>query len=128
MCTVQRRRSLDSPVLCRNLDSIHKVDVQIISVYMMRHSRKILNVKSWQHIPNKFIQERYKLLDIYDILPQRNLNWAGHLNRLEDRRLPKQIQYSYLRERSRKNGRPILTHGDIIKINIRVLHFPTDNW
>ena len=55
-------------------------------------------------ISNKFIQEKYKLLGMYNILAQYNLRWVGHLKRLEDRSLPKQILYSPLREGLSKTG------------------------
>ena len=40
---------------------------------------KLLNVKWWPHIPNKFNQENSKLPGMYDILAQRYLRWIGHL-------------------------------------------------
>ena len=46
---------------------------------MKHHLCKILNVKQWQHILNKFILEKCKLPDIYDILTQCNLRWTSHL-------------------------------------------------
>ena len=106
---------------------VYKVNAQRLHIYMMRHLYKILNVKWWQHIPNKFILEKSKLPCMYVILTQCNLRLAGHLNRLEDSRLSKQILYSQLRERSYKTRRPKFRHKYIIKRNRRVMNNPFDN-
>ena len=55
----------------------------------MCYLRKILNIKWWKPIPNKFMLEKNPLPDMYDILFQCNLRWAGNLNRLRDSRLAK---------------------------------------
>ena len=107
---------------------VYKADAQRHHIDMMCHLHEILNVKWWQYIPNKFILEKSKLSGMYDILAQCNLRWACHLNRLEDRILPKQILYSQLREGSHKTGKPKLGYKDIIKRNPGVMSIPLDNW
>ena len=53
--------------------TVYKVDAQRFHVYIIRYLFKILNVKWWQQIPNKSIQEKSKLLNMYNILNQRHL-------------------------------------------------------
>ena len=67
---------------------VYKVNTQRLHIYMMHYLCKTLNIKWWQHIQNKFILKKSKLPGTNDILTQK---CAGHLNRLEDSRLPKQI-------------------------------------
>ena len=55
---------------------VYKACAQRLQVYMMCPLLKILNVKWWLHIPNKFILEKSKLPGMYDILTQHNLRWA----------------------------------------------------
>ena len=42
--------------------TLYNTDVHRLYVYIMHHLHEILNVKRWQHIPNKLIQEKTKLL------------------------------------------------------------------
>ena len=65
---------------------------------------------------------------MYNKFTQCSLRRAGHLNRLEESRLPKQIPYSQLWERSCKTGRIKLRYKDIIKRNVGVINIPLDYW
>ena len=65
---------------------------------------------------------------MHEILVQCNLRWAGHLNRLGDDRLPKQILYSQLREGSLGIGRPKLRYKDNIKRNLKDFNIPIGSW
>ena len=100
---------------------VYKAEAQRLHVHMMCHSSKILNIKWWQHIPNKFILKKSKLPSMYNILAQCNV-------RLEDCKQPKQVLNSKLRKGSCKIGRPKFRYKDIIKRNPRVMNIPLDNW
>ena len=67
---------------------VYKVVAQRLHVYMIFHARKIVNVKTWQYILNKLIQEKFKFQGTYDMHVQRNLRWDDILNKLEDSKLP----------------------------------------
>ena len=62
-----------------------------LNAYMMRHLRQILGVKWWHRIPNQDILMKTNMSSMYETLIHRNLRWAGHLIRLDNTRLPKQI-------------------------------------
>ena len=88
---------------------------------------QILNVKQWQHIPNELIQKKSKLPCMYNIIAQQDQRRVGHLNRLEDSRLPKYILYilfSQLSEGSHKISGPKLKRKDIIKGKMRSYDHP----
>ena len=46
------------------------------------------------------------------------LRWVGHVIRMEDSRLPKQLLYGELCQGKRKKGRPIKRFKDNVKVNI----------
>ena len=50
--------------------------------------------KSWvsNHIPNHDILTKTNMFSMYETLIHRNLRWAGHLVRLDNTRMPKQIE------------------------------------
>ena len=56
------------------------------------------------------------------------LRWAGHLVRLDDTRLPKQLFYSELRSGSRPQHKPKKRFKDSLKDSLRQFHIPVDEW
>ena len=68
---------------------------------------------------NVKVLKKSGLSSLYGTLTQRNLRWAGHVDRLPNTRIPKQVLYSQLVEGSRGIGRPWLRFKDIIKRNLK---------
>ena len=87
------------------LGQVYKLAAHKLNTYMMRHLRQILNVKWWDFISNADILTRANLPSMYELLIQRNLRWVGHIYRMNDSRLTKQILYSQLKEGLRGIGR-----------------------
>jgi len=56
---------------------------------------------------------------MYDILIERNLRWTGHINRMENDRLPKLILYSQLKDGFRRIGQPRLRFKGTVKRNLK---------
>ena len=107
---------------------VYRATAHKLSVYMMRQLRQIVNISWWQYISNAKILEMTALLSIYDILIGRCLRWTGHVNRLENTRLPKLILYSQLTEGTRGIGRPKLRYKDTIKRNLKDRKIPLGSW
>ena len=98
--------------------TVYMAQAHSLNAYMMRHLRQILGVKWWHRIPNQDILMKTNMSSMYETLIHRNLRWAGHLIRLDNTRLPKQILYSQLKEGHRSVGRPKLRFKDTIKRNL----------
>ena len=60
---------------------------------------------------------------MYTLLRQRCLRWIGHVHRMDDGRIPKDLLYSELATGKHKKGRPHLPFMDICKRDMN-----TDNW
>ncbi len=127
-CSVYRAIVLSSLLYGAETWPVYKLTAHKFNTYMMRHLRQILNVKWWDFISNEKILAQANLPTMYDILIQRNLRWAGHVHRMEDTRLPKQILYSQLREGVRGVGRPRLRFKDTIKRNLKDKKIPIGSW
>ncbi|KAL8576770.1 hypothetical protein ACOMHN_067668 [Nucella lapillus] len=56
------------------------------------------------------------------------LRWTGHVIRMEDRRLPKQIFCSGLGFGTRRQGGQIKRHKDSLKSSLRVCGIPVVGW
>ena len=77
-----------------------------LNMFHLRCLRRILGI-SWQdHIPNTEVLARAGSLSMYALLTKRRLCWLGHVTRMHDGRLPKDILYGELATGSRPTGRP----------------------
>lgn len=108
--------------------TIYKAQVHKLHVFMMRHLRSILRIKWWQHVSNAEVLKRADILSMNELLMQRNLRWAGHVARMEEERVPKQILFSQLTSGVRSVGRPKLRYKDTIKRNLKEKSIPPDSW
>ena len=88
----------------------------------------ILWVKWWHFMSNVKVLKKSGMSSLYETLIQRNLRWAGHVNRLPNTRIPKQVLYSQLVEGSRGIGRPRLRFKDAIKRNLKDKDISLGTW
>lgn len=91
-----------------------------LNTFHQRCLRRILGI-SWQdHISNNDILKRAGMLSMFALLTQRRLRWLGHVTRMKDGRLPKDILYGELATGSRPTGRPSLRYKDVCKRDLKV--------
>ena len=77
-----------------------------LNTFHLRCLRRILGI-SWQdHILNTEVLVRAGSLSMYALLTKRRLRWLGHVTRMHNGRLPKDILYGELATGSRPTGRP----------------------
>jgi len=81
--------------------------------------RTILNVNWHQYIADHKVVEMSKLPSIHAMLLKRRLQWFGHISRMEDNRIPKQVCYGQISEGNRRKGRPDKRWKDNIKEDIK---------
>ena len=87
-----------------------------------------MNVHWYHKIPNKVILKKAGLPSMADILIQRNLRWVGHIHRLDNDRLPRNLLYSQLAIGKRNIGRPLLRFKDVVKRNFKSLGIDSGAW
>ena len=66
--------------------------------------------------------------DIFSLLRIYRLRWSGHVCRMEDGRLPKDILYGQLPSAPRPVGCPKLRRKDVLKRYLKALNISTENW
>ena len=90
-----------------------------LNTFHLRCLRGILGI-SWQdHIPNTEVLARAGTLSMYPLLNKRRLRWLGHVTRMHDGRLPKNVLYTELATGSRPTGRPTLRYKDVLKRDLK---------
>jgi hypothetical protein len=66
--------------------------------------RRVLGIKWQQKIPDREVLERASLPSIHTLLQRSQLHWVGHLHRMPDNRIPKQLFYRELTTGKRADG------------------------
>ena len=62
------------------------------------------------------------------LIKQRRLRWFGHVRRIDDGRIPKDLLYGRIAEVKRPVGRPKLRFKDVCKRDLKALDMPADSW
>ena len=69
--------------------TIYKAEVKKLHAYMMRQLRDIMGIKWYDKITNDKILSSAHIFWMANILIQKNLRWLGHVQRMENDRLPR---------------------------------------
>jgi hypothetical protein len=89
------------------------------------HSARKLRI---ERIKNEYIKEIMGMKekpDIIDIIERKRLQWYGHVNRMQEERLPKFIMEWIPGER-RKRGRPRKTWMESVRAAMKTRHLEAD--
>ena len=76
---------------------------------------------------NTRVLARASLLTMYTLLRQPRLRWLGHVRRIEDGRIPKDI-YGQLALGKKLQGRPQQRYKDVCKRDMKALNINTEIW
>jgi len=94
----------------------------------LRCIRRILGTSWKDKVPNTGVLSRASLPSMFTLLRQRRLPWLGHVHRMEDGRIPKDILYGQLATGKRDTGRPQLHYRDVVKRDLKALEINTEHW
>ena len=76
-------------------------------------------MKQEDRIPDTEVLEMSHCESVFSLLKKSQLRWAGHVHRMADTRIPKQLLYGELACGSRKRGRPKLRYKDTLKASMK---------
>ena len=102
--------------------------IKQLEQFHQRCLRSILNIRWFHKISNVQVLQRANLTSIEATLSLSQLRWAGHLVRMEDSRLPKQLFYGELTKGKRGTGRPKLLYKDSLKANLKKCNIDYETW
>jgi len=99
-----------------------------LNSFHLRCLRRILGI-SWQdRVPNTEVLHQANTPSMFALLSQRRLRWLGHVRRMEDGRLPKDVLYGELTTGSRPTGRPMLRFKDVCKRDMKAAEISPETW
>ncbi len=96
--------------------------------YHQRCLRKLFRIP-WEHRrTNISVLEQAQLTSIEAMIVKSQLRWSGHLVRMEDSRLPKQLFYSELHQGKRTRGGQSKRYKDTLKSILKQCSISHDTW
>ena len=102
--------------------------VQKLDSFHLRCLRKILEIHWEDRVTNQEVLSRAALPGIEALIIQSQLRWSGHVMRMEDSRLPKQIFCSELAGGTRRQGGQTKRYKDGLKQSLRACNIPVTGW
>ena len=90
--------------------------------------RKILGIKWQDKIPDTEVLTTAGLPSIYTILMQSQLRWAGHVARMPDHRLPKNLLFGELQHGKRSQGGQKKRPKDTLKAALKAFSISHATW
>ena len=101
---------------------------RMLNTFHTRSIRRILGI-SWQDkVTNADVLSRPGLPSMYILLRQRRLRWLGHIRRMEDDRIPKDILYGELALGRRTTSRLHLRYKDVCVRDMKTVDIDTMSW
>ena len=101
---------------------------KILNRFHINCLKKLLHVTWKDKIPDTEILERTDLPCVQTEVRKNRIRWAGHVRRMPDNRIPKQLLYCQLREGKRSRGRPKKRFLDSLKASLKDFDIDPDTW
>ena len=89
---------------------------------------RIMGINRWDRFTNEEVLSRAGSRSLFQTLKMRRMRWLGHLRRMPDGHLPKDILCSELCTGSRSRGRPMLHFKEVAKCELVALNIDTKKW
>ena len=90
--------------------------------------RRLLNIKWQDKIPDTEVLERAGIPSVHTLLQKAQARWAGHVVRMPDSRLPKQLLYGELSQGKRSVGGQKKRFKDCLKASLKSLDIDLTTW
>ena len=99
-----------------------------LQVFHLRCLCRILGITWQDKVSNNDILSRDNIPSMFTLLHQGHLCWLGHLHRMKDGHIPKDLLYGKLTSWARHRGHPQLCFKDICKHDMKVCNIDTESW
>ena len=99
--------------------TLYRRHIKQLEQFHNRSLRSIMNIRWQDRVTNQEVLDRANSTSIESLLLKAQMRWTGHVIRMEDSRIPRQVLYGELREGSRRQGRPKLRYKDTLKNTLK---------
>ena len=102
--------------------------VKPLERFHQRCLRRILGIKWQSHTPDTEVLSMAGTLSVSARLMRSQTRWAGHLIRMDDSRLPKQLFFGELSVGTRPRHKPRMRFRDQVKTNLKRMKISPESW
>ena len=108
--------------------TLYREHIRRLEAVQQRHLRRIMKIKWSDYVSNVEVLRRAGLDSVEAVLTTMQLRWTGHVVRMEDDRIPKQLLYGELAEGKRKVGGQKLRYKDVQKRHLKAMNIVVNSW
>ena len=108
--------------------TVYRRHARQLNHFHMRCLRNIMHIHWQDKIPDTEVLKQADLPSIYTLLQKAQVRWAGHVSRMPDTRLPKQLLYGELSKGKRTVGGQKKRFKDSLKTSLKNLNIIIDSW
>ena len=103
---------------------LYQRHIKKLKAFHQRCLRAICGIK-WQDLVSDLeVLQRCKTISIETNIRHRQLRWCGHIARMSDQRLAKQLLYEELKTGKRPQGRPRKRYKDEVRVSLSKFRLP----
>ena len=102
--------------------------VKPLERFHQRCLRRVLGIKWQSHTPDTEVLSMADTLSVSARLMGNQMRWAGHLIRMDDSRLPKQLFFGELSVGTRPHHKPRMRFRDQVKTNLKRMKISPESW
>ena len=106
----------------------YRQHVNLLERFHQTCIRRILNIEWRSYTPDTVVLQRASTASIEQRLILNQMRWAGHVVRMGDGRLPKQLLYGELTRGKRPQHKPRKRFKDVLKSILKELKINVDDW
>ena len=108
--------------------TLYRRHIRLLDQFHLRCLCKIMGTKWQDRITNIEVLERANISGIEALLIKSRLRWTGHVMRMTDDCIPKQLFLSELSTGTRAQGAPLKHYKDAVKSSIKACSIPVMGW
>ena len=99
--------------------TLYRRHIKQLEQFRNRSLRMIMGIRWQDRVTNQEVLDRAGSTSIESMLLKSQMRWTGHVIRMEENRIPRQVMYGELKDGARKQGRPKLRYKDTLKSNLK---------
>ena len=104
--------------------TVYRRQLKQLERFHQRALRSILGIRWQDRATNTEVFKRTNCISIEAMLLKSCLCWTGHVIRMEDQRIPKQLLFGELEQGHRRQGRPCKRFKDTVKAGLQWCDIP----
>ena len=107
--------------------TVYRRHEKILNHFHLRCLRNLLHIRWRDKVPNTEVLQRANFPSITTITRKAQLRWAGHVSRMHDDRIPKQLFYGELCHGKRTVGGQRKRFKDSLKVSLKDFNISTES-